>query len=177
MDDNYPAASDADLMRLARTDPDAFAEVFQRHAREIYDWHFRRTSSPDTSLDLTAETFAQAWQHRARFKRRSDDSAFPWLLGIAQNQFRMLVRKQQVESKLRHKLGMVTEWHINDNSTDLLDDSATQLDALPPDQQAALDLRVMQGMSYREVGKQMGCSEPAARMKVMRGLRQLKRQF
>ena len=45
----------------------------------------RRADSRATALDLTAETFAQAWLVRARFRDEANGSAAPWIYGIARN--------------------------------------------------------------------------------------------
>ena len=57
-----PAApSDASLLAAARHDPDAFRELYERYAETVHQYFVRRTGSSATALDLTAETFAQAW--------------------------------------------------------------------------------------------------------------------
>ena len=51
--------SDAQLIRAARNDPDAFAELYRRHLRTIHAYLCART--PERAAgELTAETFAQA---------------------------------------------------------------------------------------------------------------------
>ncbi|MDW5597502.1 sigma factor, partial [Conexibacter stalactiti] len=75
--------SDAALLAAARTDPDAFRELYDRHARAIHDYFVRRSGSADAAFELTAETFAQAWLVRARFRDEASASATPWLYGIA----------------------------------------------------------------------------------------------
>jgi RNA polymerase sigma-70 factor (ECF subfamily) len=60
--------SDAELLRAARSDPAAFRELYERHAVQIHGLHLRRTRDADAAHDLTAETFAQAWLSRRRFR-------------------------------------------------------------------------------------------------------------
>ena len=86
-------SSDADLLRL--DDPDAFSEVYDRHAAKVFAWATARVGV--YAADLTAEVLAQAWRSRGRFKDQVNGSALPWLLGIAQNVLRSSVRKRQVE--------------------------------------------------------------------------------
>jgi DNA-directed RNA polymerase specialized sigma24 family protein len=61
MHDSRPASGDLDLLRRARTDPDAFGEFYRRHAVAVERWI--RTQTPDmaTAADLTAETFPRGW--------------------------------------------------------------------------------------------------------------------
>ena len=78
-------SSDADLIRRALTDADAFRRLYDRHATAVHAYHLRRSGDPHAAQDLTAETFAQAWLSRARFRDDADGSAAPWLFGIARN--------------------------------------------------------------------------------------------
>jgi len=54
--------NDAELLAAARTDPQAFREFYDRYAVWVRSWFQRQTRSETAALDLTAETFAQAWR-------------------------------------------------------------------------------------------------------------------
>jgi DNA-directed RNA polymerase specialized sigma24 family protein len=77
--------SDAELLAAAGSDSRAFRELYDRHAARLHSFFRQRTADDDIALDLTAETFAQAWFSRRRFRDRRDGSAAPWLFGIARN--------------------------------------------------------------------------------------------
>ena len=57
--------------------PAAFRVLYDRHAGRINAFLLRRTREPGAALELTAETFAQAWLSRDRYTdhRRRDDRA------------------------------------------------------------------------------------------------------
>src|SRR5215208_5940111 len=61
--------TDAELLAAARTDASAFRALYDRYAARVLRYHQRRTSDADAAHDLTAETFAQAWLARRRFRR------------------------------------------------------------------------------------------------------------
>ena len=69
------ARTDAALLLAARTDPGAFRELYERYAEQLHGFHLRRTSDADAAYDLTAETFAQAWLSRGRFRDEAGGSA------------------------------------------------------------------------------------------------------
>jgi DNA-directed RNA polymerase specialized sigma24 family protein len=77
--------SDAALLAAARTDSGAFRELYDRYADRVLGYHLRRSRDDDAAHELTAETFAQAWLVRARFRDECGGSAGPWLFGIARN--------------------------------------------------------------------------------------------
>ena len=50
-------------------------------------------------MDLTAETFAQAWHASRRFKDMADGSGAPWLFGIARNLLRQYHKHNRIETR------------------------------------------------------------------------------
>ena len=60
--------TDAELLAAARTDASAFRAFYERYAERVHGYHVRRTREPEAAHDLTAETFAQAWLSRRRFR-------------------------------------------------------------------------------------------------------------
>ena len=60
--------TDSQLIAAARNDPDAFGELYERHARSVYA--FFSTRAPQAAGELTAETFAQAALSLRRFRFR-----------------------------------------------------------------------------------------------------------
>ena len=97
-------ATDAELLALASKDPEAFGRLYDRPAERLFG-RIRREGVPaGDARDLLAETFAQAWLHRRRFRDQSDGSAYPWLAGIARNLTRNYFRTAAVEARGRRRL-------------------------------------------------------------------------
>src|SRR3954467_5554207 len=168
------AQTDAQLLRAP--EPSAFGELYERHVHTIYRWLARRGEG--VAADLTAETFAQAWLSRRRFRDRRDGSAVPWLLGIAQNIWRESLRKDRVEARARQRLGLPTDLageeleHVHARLSPrkaLLEAVA----ALPEHERDALRLRVVDELPYAEVARRLEIQPGAARLRVSRALRRL----
>jgi RNA polymerase sigma-70 factor (ECF subfamily) len=53
-------------LRRARTDASAFSDVYAAQSRGLLVFFVRRTFDVEVARDLTAETFAQAFEHRRR---------------------------------------------------------------------------------------------------------------
>jgi RNA polymerase sigma factor (sigma-70 family) len=178
--------SDAELIAVARQDPDAFREIYDRYAVWMRSWFLRQTGSESAALDLTAETFAQAWHASRRFKDMADGSAAPWLFGIARNLLRQYHKHNRIETAARERLGMPLAFADCEDYERVDDRIAAKalapalrlaVRALPAEQRRALELRVVQQLPYEEVAGRLGCSQNAARLRVSRALRALTTQL
>src|SRR5919199_2203244 len=98
--------TDAELLQAARQDPQAFREFYDRYAVWMRAWFVRQTGSESAALDLTAETFAQAWHSSRRFRDLAGGSGAPWLFGIARNLVRQYHKHNRIETAARERLGM-----------------------------------------------------------------------
>src|SRR5438128_10392083 len=83
MDVTVDPAVRLDAQLIAEGGEAGFAELYRRDVASVYAWF--RARLPWAAADLTAETFAQAWISRQRFRDDRDGSALPWLLGISRN--------------------------------------------------------------------------------------------
>ena len=161
--------SDAALLAAARSDPGAFRELYDRYAEPILGFHLRRCRDEDAAHELTAETFAQAWRARARFRDECAGSAGPWLYGIARNVLLVSVRRRALEARARERLGMQITPTTVSPQDEWLDDT---VDDLPE----AGRLRVVEELSYDEVAATLGTTPGAARVRVHRGLAALRKE-
>jgi RNA polymerase sigma-70 factor (ECF subfamily) len=174
--------TDAQLLAEASRDPLAFREFYDRYAAWVRSWFVRQTGSDSAALDLTAETFAQAWHACRRFRDMADGSGAPWLFGIARNLLRQYHKHNRIETAARERLGIPAAW-AECEEYEAVDERITAgslapllrraLRALPLEQRRALELRVVQQLDYEEVAGALGCSQNAARLRVSRALRAL----
>jgi RNA polymerase sigma-70 factor (ECF subfamily) len=169
--------TDAQLIRAAGSNPAAFGELYERHVRAVHTWFDRRL--PWAAVDLTAETFARAWLWRGRFRDQRDGAALPWLHGIAANVLRESVRRDRIETRARERLGLP----LNLGGDDAFSAVDTRLSPrrclsralreLPDEQRRAVELRVLEGLPYREIARRLSIRPAAARLRVSRALRRL----
>ncbi len=173
--------TDAELLRATEGDPEAFGVFYDRHVRVILAFFYRRTADPETASDLTSETFAQAFISRRRY-RETAGSAPAWLLGIARHELARMLRRGRVDDRARRRLGL-ERVAMDDPSYErvealvdlapLQEEIRRELESLSPKVAEAISLRVGLGLPYAEVARRLGCSEGAARTRVVRGLARL----
>ena len=171
--------TDAELLAAARTDPQAFREFYERYAVWMRSWFERQTCSEAAALDLTAETFTQAWRGLRRFKDMAGGSGAPWLFGIARNLLRQHHKRHRIETAAHARLDRrqwsgVEDFEAVDERVAagaMAPAIAHAMHALPDEQREALELRVVDQLPYDEVAGRLGCSINAARLRVSRALR------
>jgi RNA polymerase sigma-70 factor (ECF subfamily) len=173
--------TDAQLLAAAQTDARAFRELYERYAERIHRFQLGRTRDQDAALDLTAETFAQAWLSRARFEDLADGSAAPWLYAIARHVLVSSVRRNQLERTARERLGVLAQLDrpqvVSEPSETWLEALDEALLELSPHERDAVRLRVVDELSYAEVGHVAGTTPGAARVRVHRGLAALRQRL
>jgi RNA polymerase sigma-70 factor (ECF subfamily) len=170
--------TDAELLRRARTDAHAFRELYDRYAGRIFAFHLNRTRSPDAAHDLTAETFAESWRSRRRFRDRAGGSAGPWLFAIARHVLSASVRRGVLERVACERLGVLERLDREPGAVEpdgaWLDGLDEAFAELPDEQQQAIELRVLDDLAYADVATSLGTTPQAARVRVHRGLAALR---
>ena len=173
--------TDAELISAAKTDAAAFRELYDRYAARIHGYHVRRTCDPHAAHDLTAETFAQAWLSRRRFRDCAGGSAGPWLFGIARNLLAQSVRRRRIELQACERIGLLERLDEPRATAEpdevWLDGLDEALAELPAGERDALELRVVDGLPYDAVAADLATSEGAARVRVARGLGRLRQRL
>lgn len=175
--------SDIELIRAARREPAAFEALFERHAMALRQWLFAQTGDASVSHDLLAETFAQAWRDRRRFRGEDERSGVAWLYGIARHLVSQHHKRGRIETTGRRRLGMATVTRDDGGIEEL----PSRLDAhelsaavreafagLTAGQRAAIGYRVIEELSYEEVAARLRCSPVSARARVFRGLQSMR---
>jgi RNA polymerase sigma factor (sigma-70 family) len=113
--------TDAMLIERSWTEPERFAEVFDRHYAEIHGYVSRRLG-PSLADDLASETFLIAFDRRRRYDV-AHPSARSWLYGIACN---LISRHRRAEMRRYRALARADAAHAVDG---LVDGVAARLDA------------------------------------------------
>ena len=160
----------------------AFIALYERDAETVLLFFTRRTFDVEVALDLTAETFAQAWRGWSRVRLDSVEEVRGWLFTIARRQLGHYLRRGRVERRALRQIG-VSIPALDDEAIAEIERAAelggvravlaAELRKLGENQRHALQLRIVEELPYPEVARRLGTTEPAARARVSRGLRAL----
>ncbi len=176
--DSDTSLSDAQLLVGSIDSASYFADLYERHVDAVLGFHYRRTGCAQTAADLTAETFAEAFDSRRRFRDLGVPAA-AWLFTIARRQLNRFVRHEAVRTKYRRRF-RVPSYALDSEDLERVDalvdfenlreELRRAIESLPDGQAEAVRLRVGEQLAYPEVADRLGCSEQAARARVSRGL-------
>jgi len=158
---------------LGSGNPNDFGRFYERHVGAVVSYLGPRVRGADVVFDLTAETFARAFERRGQFDP-GRGHAVAWVLVIARNLLIDSVRRSRVMDESRVRLG-VAPVSIDDAQLALIEtrsriDLRTVLAALPSEQSEAIIRRFLLEESYPEIAEQLSCSEQVVRKRVSRGL-------
>ena len=172
--------SDAELWRRAANgDASAFGVLFERHAKAVYNYCFRRTADWALAEDLTSVVFLEAWRRRADV-RLAGESALPWLLGVATNVVRNRWRSQRRQRAALERLPAGRASDFGDEAVARLDDEQRMRSALgvlarlPKRDQDVLALCAWQGLSYEETSLALGVPVGTVRSRLARARARLR---
>ncbi len=159
-----------------------FAELYRRESQMVLDFCARRVFDAETAVDLTAETFAQAYRGRRGFRGTTRPEARAWLLTIARRQISRCLERDRLDRSALRRLGIQVP-RLQDGEAEEIEKRAglpelrravsLELAALTAVQRQALQLRVVEERSYEEIACVTGVTEQTVRARVSRGLRAL----
>jgi RNA polymerase sigma-70 factor (ECF subfamily) len=174
---------DAELIRRAQAGAvEAFAELVARYQDRLYNVCYRLCHDRATALDLTQTAFLRALEALPRFGGRA--RFYTWLYRIAVN---------LAVSERRRRREVLTGWQAEEGKTfqpagaegreasqrleerELQAQVQAALDALEPEFRAAVVLRDIEGLDYRQIAEILGVPVGTVKSRIFRARSTLRR--
>ncbi len=165
------------IKRSKQGDLNSFNQLVESYQGLVYNVALRMLGDAQAAEDAAQDTFLSAWKSLGRFKGGNFKA---WLLQIAANacrdQLRHLKRHptMPLESLSFEPLSSAESPEDYALRQELSQQIQRGLDTLPPEQRLAVLLFDIQGFSYEEVAKVMGCSLGTVKSRLSRGRAQLR---
>jgi RNA polymerase sigma factor (sigma-70 family) len=169
--------------RIRAGDHEAFGELFDAHARTVYNHAYRLTGDWAQAEDVVSLTFLDAW----RLREKPDEeggSLRPWLLGIATN-----VTRNTRRAARRHAAA-VARLPLDEATRDFADEVAGRLDdaarlalvqaalaRLRRAEREVLALCVWSGLDYAAAAEALGVPVGTIRSRLSRARTKLAKQM
>jgi RNA polymerase sigma factor (sigma-70 family) len=176
------SVSDAHLWgRIAEGDTGAFGDLYERHARAVYNFCFRKTANWAQAEDLVSEVFLVAWRRRGDVQlSTASGGSLPWLLGVAVNVLRNHARSgRRADNALRRLCGSPTEDFSDELLARLGDEEQMRsvlrvVERLQPQEQDVLALCAWAGLTYEEGAVALGVPVGTVRSRLSRAREHLR---
>ncbi len=168
---------DAVLIERARSDPEAFGDLYERYVTRIYSYVYHRTGNSADAEDLTERVFLQALTHLPSYQYRGLPFSV-WLFRIAHNLVANWYRDRG-RARTVSLDGVAAAAEENDG-LERVENAALVRKAvarLSQDRRQLLLLKFGQELSHAEIGQIMGRTEGAVKALLHRTLKALKEEL
>lgn len=168
---------EASWIEAAKTDPRAFAPLYDRYATPIYRFCFRKVGDPDVANDLTAQIFTRAIERIDRYKARPGATFRSWLFAIARNTITDRWRRFKPTNPLDPLMHTLIDQDPGPEDHAVHQDELSRLlavlDQIPENQRDIIELRLA-GLTTSEVGDALGMTQSAVKSAQSRAYKRLR---
>jgi RNA polymerase sigma-70 factor (ECF subfamily) len=176
------------VQRVQRGDQVAFELLVMKYQRRIFRLIMRFIRDPALAEDVAQETFLRAYRAIPQF--RGESQFYTWLYRIAVNTAKKALAEGAREVTLRDgssedgETSSVDE-HLSDLETpeavlagrQVVRTVNAAIDELPEDLRTAIALREIEGMSYEDIARAMGCPVGTVRSRIFRAREAIARRL
>lgn len=176
--------ADEELMRrVAASDSDALALLFQRYAGAVYSLAYRMLNDREGAEDLLNEVFVRVWRQAPSYDARRGKFS-TWLMSVARNLGIDELRSRRARPQRADPLTP------DDPDLDPADDRVDverdvwhaerrrlireALRELPPAQRQALEMAYFEGLTQAEIAERLGDPLGTTKTRVRLGLQKLR---
>lgn len=155
------------LLAMLESDEDKllFIELYEEHHVRVEQTALRILKDPHDAEDAVQNTFLQVIRHFDKISEIPCKKLGFWLISIAKNEALMI---------LRHKRREIPQEDWNTFSEDVSDPTSYNelvrlFSQLPATYRAALEMRLINGYSGKEIAQHLRISESAVNTRISRG--------
>ncbi len=170
--------SDEEILKQSYKSPSMFGELFDKHSKRFLNIAMQSigkgTVSKDRAEDIVQEVFVRIYKYGQKFLEKSADPKFlPWSNMILRNCIIDHYKKESGLSPLTEEMESTLEapdeWQEFE-SENFFNSLLNKVDSVSAE---VLRLRFSLGKSYKEIGKLLGVSAVAARVKIYRAKKEI----
>jgi RNA polymerase sigma-70 factor (ECF subfamily) len=172
--------SDAELMARVRTgDREAFADLVDRHKDAVVNYLARLSGDRDRAEDMAQETFLRLFRAAGSYSEQGYLRAYLFRIGTnlvrseerRERRFRLLLpflRREERDEPAAPSGLLLQELHC---------EVAGAVAGLPLRFRVPLVLHEIEGWSYEEIARELGCREGTVKSRIHRGRQRLREKL
>lgn len=169
------------MVKVKEGDLEKLGLLFERYHRRLFGFFYRLTSRQDLSSDLVQDVFERILKYRNSYTGDGDFSS--WIFRIARNLYSDHYRRMKKTGDDQNPESEISDF--SRSNEEILHDDVEEagnrmlleqaLEQLDHEKKQALILSRIEGFRYREIAEIMNCSESLVKVRVFRGLKELKK--
>jgi RNA polymerase sigma-70 factor (family 1) len=160
---------------FADGDRDAFALIYDKYQRAIYNNICKLIFDEDTAQDILQEVFLKLWHNRQRFKEESELAS--WLFTVSYNQSISHIRAllKEKEHKNAYVIASTAIYDETEVGADLkLEVLSEAISRLPSRRKQVFELCKLQGKTYAETAAILGIAPDTVKEQMTAALKFVK---
>lgn len=171
--------AEPDLVERAKSDRDAFSQLYRLHYRAIARYLYRRTGDAHVTEDLVSDVFFTALRTLHRFEQRGLPFR-SWLYRIATNAVNNWARRKRRE--LRRRIVVAQREQEKISAPDAFDSEGRPellrvLQSLSPKHQTVLSLHHLEGLSIEQIALVIGRSPGTIKSRLSRARKAMRKNL
>jgi RNA polymerase sigma-70 factor (ECF subfamily) len=170
------------LARIARGDPDALGDLYDRYGRVVFGVLYRMLGNPEAAEEVTQDAFHAVWR-RARTYHAERGSVRAWLLAIARNAAidwrRTKGKRLEREATIDEAVALTDDIRVEDRVITSLGAERVRaaVAALPPEQREALSLAFWSGLTQTEIAARTAAPLGTVKSRLRLGMAKLRERL
>ena len=176
----YPLLADEDLISFVRArDAEAFAVLYDRHARAAYSLAYRMMGEHQAAEDVVQDAFLKAWRAAGSY-RAERGSVRSWLLTVVHNrsidQLRSAASQRRAQERLEASAprSQPSEAFARSWRNSQRERVREALKTLPRDQLKVLELAYFSGYTQKEIAQLLGLPLGTVKGRMRLGLKKMR---
>ena len=170
-------ASDKELIRrFLGGERAAFDELVVRHREQVCATAYRMVGNAETAEEIAQEAFIRVFRGLGKFRQKAHFKT--WLYRITMNlcydEFSRRKKATELDPQPATAQATAEAPHESLESEERKQWLERQIETLPFKQKSTLTLRIFQDMSFKEIGRALGCSAGSARVNYRHAILKLK---
>jgi RNA polymerase sigma-70 factor (family 1) len=178
---HYPHLTEEELLaRLAKSDRQAFKQLYVKHYRKIYAYAFKFTRCADIAEDIAQDVFLKVWENR----KNMEDVKFliAYLFKICKNITLNALAKTAREEKIKELFLTGSSFFQIDNESVTRDEEYEKLltmaiEQLPCQRKQVFRFCKIEGKTYQEVAAILGISTGTINDHIVKATRSIRNYF
>jgi RNA polymerase sigma-70 factor (ECF subfamily) len=165
------------ITRVLQGDDSAFSVLVKKYQQPLYRVVLRFVKSEEVAEDVVQEAFIKAFRKLDMYEGRASFRSWLFQIGVNSAKNKLRGTRKDMIALDDVKLSAGAESDENHEYESVQSMIQLEVEKLPEKQRQALELRIFEDLSFKEIAEIMGCPYDTAKANYRHGLLKLKKSL